>query len=190
MIMHFLCRAGLGMALAVSFMARAPAMTVPDLQRLLHAPHERTVKFQEVHESPWLKAPVKLSGVMYSDPPMLEKRVESPRQETWRLYPDRMEWTGSGGIGYRQILFSKAPQLAALANAIRAVVSGDLQALTKIFDISLSGTENQWSAKLKPRHPGLNQQPDSIEFSGSGSQVRTIVFLQREHERTTIRLTP
>ena len=190
MTTHFWRHTCYSLVFSASLGGTAQALTVLDLGRLLHASSERSVKFQEVHESPWLKAPVKSSGVMYSDPPMLEKRVESPHQETWRLYPDHMEWIGSGGIGYRQISFSKAPQLALLANAIRGVVSGDVQALGKIFSVTLSGTENQWEAKLQPRSPGPNQQLELIEFSGSGSHLRMIVVLEREQERTTIHLAP
>ena len=88
---------------------------------------------------------------MHSTPEALEKRVESPRQETWRLWPDRIEWAGPAPPDRKQILFSDAPALAALADALRRVVAGDLVALERDFKIELRGDERVWTAQLQPR---------------------------------------
>lgn len=179
---------GLVLAAICALATTARAITLADLEPLLQSEPPGTVSFEEIHESPWLATPVKSSGVLVWDPPMLEKRVLSPRQETWRLYPDHMEWIGSGGTGYREIRFDESPELAALANAIRGAVTGDMAGLEKDFYVVPDGNENRWSVKLTLRRPETSRNLDSIVFSGERSQVRMIVVSEQEGERTTIRL--
>ncbi|MES2942418.1 MAG: hypothetical protein V4772_06070, partial [Pseudomonadota bacterium] len=104
----FFCIALLGWGVS----AAAQTITTNELQRLLQSAPAGDIRFQEQRQSPWLAAPVESRGLVRSLPQGLEKQIESPKQETWRLLPDRLEWRGSGGAGNRQILFSQAPALA------------------------------------------------------------------------------
>ena len=156
MINALLRRIGLGLALAwVCAASAADALTVAQLQRLLQSSPRQAVAYQELRESPWLAAPMTSRGTMHSTPEALEKRVESPRQETWRLLPDRVEWVGPGATDRKQIMFSDAPALAMLSDVMRRVVAGDLVALERDFKIELRGDERAWTAQLQPRKPEI-----------------------------------
>jgi hypothetical protein len=161
---------------------------VAELQRLLQSSAKPTVRFQELRESPWLPAPASSRGTMHSEPGALEKRVESPRKETWRLLPDRVEWVGEGGS--KQILFTRAPALAALSDVMRRVVAGDIVALERDFRIQLSGDERVWRAQLQPRSAEVGRHLDQVELQGTGGQLQVIIVLERRGERTTTRLNP
>jgi hypothetical protein len=179
-----------GSVLAALATNAVAALTVPELQRLLQSSAKTSVLFQEVRESPWLSAPLTSRGTLHVTPNALEKRVESPRQETWRLLPDRIEWVGPGGQGAKQILFSQAPALAALSDVLRRVVAGDLGALEREFRIELSGDERVWRAQLKPRSPEVGRHLDQVELQGTGAQLQVIIVVERQGERTTTRLGP
>lgn len=194
MICSFLRRCGcaivLTLAWAAASAAGAQALTVPELQRLLQSDRRASVPFQEVRESPWLSSPLASRGTMHSTPEALEKRVESPRQETWRLLPDRIEWEGPGGAGRKQILFSQAPAVAALADVMRRVVAGDLAALEPDFRIELRGDERVWTAQLHPRGAEVARRLESVELQGTGRRLQVIIVAERQGERTTTRLLP
>jgi hypothetical protein len=176
-------------ALAASFALDALAFTTQDLQRLLKAGARPTVSFQEVRESPWLAAPVVSTGTMRSTPGVLEKHVESPSRETWRLLDDRVEWQAAGG-STKQILFSQAPALGALSGLMRRVVAGDLTSLQREFDIRVSGDEHAWRAQLVPRDAQIRQQLESVEVQGTGGAVQVLIVTDRQGEKTTTRFQP
>ena len=180
----------LGLAWACVVALAANALTVAELQRLLQSAPRPAVTFQEVRESPWLAAPMMSRGTMHSTPQSLEKRVESPRQETWRLLPDRVEWVGPGEAGRKQIMFKDAPTLAMFSDLMRRVVAGDIVALERDFTIQLRGDERAWTAQLQPRKPEIARQLESVELQGTGARLQVIIVAERQGERTTTRLQP
>ena len=178
-------------ALANCCMGTAYALTANELQQLMQsAPPAADIPFYEQRQSPWLTAPVESWGVVRSLPQGLEKQVESPKQETWRLLPDRLEWQGSAGGGSKQILFSKAPALAVLSDAIRHVVAGNFLALERDFNVSVQGDAKQWTAHLQPQTAEVARYLEYLEIQGSGSQLLVLVVVERKGERTTTRFSP
>ncbi len=180
------------LALALAWWActgvHAETLTVPQLQRMLQGSAKAAVAFQEIRESPWLSTPVTSRGAMRSSANVLEKRVDSPRQETWRLMADRIEWVGPSASGTKQIFFTQAPALAALSQVMRRVVAGDLVALQADFDIKLSGDERVWSARLQPRAADVAKYLEQVELQGTGGYLQVIIVSERQGERTTTRL--
>ena len=167
----------------------AHALTVPQLQALLQAQARPDARFEETRESPWLSAPVNTRGRLHVSPQALEKRVEAPRPETWRLLADRLEWQGPGGQR-KQILFSQAPALQGLADVMRRAVAGELVPLERDFNIVVTGDEHVWSARLSPRTPVLMRQLDGVELQGAPGQLRVLIVTERQGERTTTRILP
>jgi hypothetical protein len=167
----------------------AHALTPAQLQRLLQASPQPAMQFQEVRESPWLAAPITSRGTLRSTPEALEKRVESPRKETWRLLPDRMEWQAADGV-VKQIRFADVPAAAALSDVMRHAVAGDFVSLQRDFDVEVSGDDRAWRALLKPRNPSIVRQLEQVELQGAGGMLQVIIVVERQGERTTTRLQP
>jgi hypothetical protein len=168
----------------------AHALTVAQLQALLQAAPRPDARYEETRESPWLSAPVTTRGTLHVTPQSLEKRVEEPRQETWRMLEDRLEWEGPGGAGRKQIFFRSTPALQALADATRRAIAGDLLALQRDFTIIVSGDEHVWSAQLQPRAGAGSRQIDTVQLQGTGTQLRVLIVTDRQGERTTTRILP
>ena len=168
----------------------AHALTVAELQALLRAAPKPDVPYVETRESPWLSSPVTTRGTLHVTPQVLEKRVQQPRQETWRMLADRVEWQGAGPAERKQILVSQAPALQALADVTRRAVAGDLVALERDFRITVTGDERVWSAQLQPRTSLVSRQLDTVELQGTGGQLRVLVVTERQGERTTTRILP
>lgn len=166
------------------------AFELAELQRLLQAAPPKPVAFSEVRESPWLEQPVESRGFLESRPGVLEKRVVAPRQEVWRMLPDRLDYRAAGDTAGKQVLFSQAPAVAALADTLRRVVAGELQALERDFRISLKGSEHAWTVHLQPLGGDAARYLDHLELEGAGAALLVISVVDRHGERTTTRLFP
>ncbi len=171
-------------------MGTAYALTASELQRLMQSAPAADIPFYEQRQSPWLTAPVESRGIVRSLPQGLEKQVESPKQETWRLLPDRLEWRGPVGGGSKQILFSKAPALAVLSDAIRHVVAGNFLALERDFNVSVQGDTKQWTAHLQPKTAEVARYLEHLKMQGAGSQLLVLEVVERKGERTITRFYP
>jgi hypothetical protein len=178
----------LGVLLSVAGAAFAQAFSVEHLQRLLQQAPHADVLFTEMRESRWLAAPIESSGTMRSNALMLEKRVERPRPETWRILSDRMLVTAPGSDGVKDVMLDQAPAAAALANMLRRVMAGDLEALNKDFQLELSGDEREWTLQLTPRHPDVARQLKQITLQGAGRRLAVIVIQESQGDRTTTHL--
>lgn len=179
-----------GLILMIGFISTASALTLPELQGLLRSSPLPEVGFRELRESPWLTAPVESSGRMRLLPDGLEKRVEVPKQEIWRLLSDRMVWLDAQERNPRQILYTAAPGLATLAATLRKVVSGDLLALQSDFRITVQGDAKQWRAHLDSLNASPTNPIDQLSLQGTGTQLLLINMLERKGERTTFQFSP
>lgn len=167
--------------------AMAQTVGLARLQQLVRQAPKRELRFHESRESPWLAAPLESSGRMRSDATMLEKNVELPRPETWRILDDRMLRLAPGDAD-TQILFSQAPAAAALAIALRRAVAGELEALERDFRIAPSGDEQRWTLQLTPRRPEIARFLKLLELQGSGASLNSIMVLESQGGRSTTRL--
>lgn len=171
--------------------APEPAFDVDALQRLLRAAPRPEVRFTESRESPWLSAPAVSSGTMVVRPGSLEKRVVSPRRETYRLLADRIQVESTGrdqSLVIREVALGEMPAVAALAHSLRLAMAGDLDALRPRFDLALTGEARLWSVRLVPRSGSVSRALRQVDLQGSYGQLMVIVTEEARGERTTTRL--
>ncbi len=173
-----------------SGMVAAQPLTTSDLQKMLQSAPKVDTPFHEQRQSRWLASPVESRGIVRSFPQGLEKQVDSPKRETWRLLSDRMEWSGPDGVGNKQILFSKAPALAVLSDAIRGLVAGDLLALERDFRITVQGNSSLWTARLQPHSAKVSRYLNYLEIQGARNQLLVLIVVERKGERTMTRFYP
>ena len=168
---------------AASLSTRAePELTIDQIQALLQKSITHTVEYEETRESVWLQTPVISRGTMKSIPPMLEKRAQFPDLQTWRLYPDHMQWITP--TESKTIDFDHAPQLRALTNALRSVLLAEFATLSQDFDVEVHGAQASWSMQLTPRTNNLGRYLRLIEFKGTESTIKRIMVLEPGGEKT------
>lgn len=168
--------------------AFAQAWSVARLQRLLQDLPRTEVRFTELRESRWLAAPVESSGTLRSSAGVLERQVELPRPETWRILSDRMQLSTPGSDKVMEIALDRAPAVAALAQTLRSVMAGDVEALNQDFELAVSGSERDWTLQLTPRQADVARQLRQISVHGAGRRLSTIVIVESLGDRTTTRL--
>lgn len=175
-------------ALSCSVGAVAQAFTVQGLQRMLQQAPQRELRFREMRESPWLAVPIESSGSLRASATLLEKKVEQPRRETWRILPDRLQVLTPDANAPKELMFSDAPAVATLANAMRRAVAGDLAGLEPDFRLVLSGDQRVWTLQLTPRRPEVARFLKELELQGSGAHLQVIIVLESQGERTVTHL--
>ena len=168
--------------------AWAQVLSVARLQHLLRDMPQAEVHFTELRESRWLAAPVESSGTLRSSASMLERQVELPRRETWRILDDRMQLSAAGSDQVLEIALDNAPAVAALALMLRSVMAGNLESLNADFQLALSGDERDWTLQLTPRRPDVARQLRQISVIGAGRRLSAIVIVESQGDRTTTRL--
>ena len=166
--------------------AAATSFGLDALRQLLQAHSGREMRFHEVRESPWLAAPVESRGVLVAQPDgVLEKRVETPRQETWRLRPDRLERIGPGGEPAGTMAYAKYPAVGAMARAMRESLAGRFEAIRQDFELRLQGTAEHWTLELLPRAAPASGHIERIELQGDAGGLRRLDVLERDGARTS-----
>ena len=185
-------RSGLIALVCVIFTVGSPrvshALEAAALQRLLQEGKARELRYVEIRESPHLPKPRESRGSLRATSESLEKRVEWPRKETWRILADRMDWISGDGSLVKSVRFDKAPAAEALADGLRLAVSGDLMALQQRFTVSIDGGTSDWCVTLKPRDAQLARFIEALTITGVGGTMMTLVVVEVRGGRTTTEL--
>ncbi|HEY7904212.1 MAG TPA: LolA-related protein [Casimicrobiaceae bacterium] len=160
-------------------MAQAsPAFSLDDLAALRAGVQQDHARFREIRHLAALTAPLQRSGTLaYRRPDHLEMNVEAPAPE--RLVIDRGRLTITNASGERTLVLDSEPALLAWTESLRATLAGDVAALSRHFDVQLSGTAVAWTLALVPRDPALASQIAAIDIAGEGASVRRVRVRER-----------
>lgn len=162
----------------------AEAFGIEELATLLHRDQPANAQFREEQHRQVLKAPLRRSGELHFTPPALfEKRVLQPAAETYRLDGDTLTVLLPQSRP-RQISLRNQPLLGGLLKGFKAVVSGDLVALTPDFESTVNGTAEDWTLTLRPVQPDVARYIENIEVLGNRSEPRRFTVVERNGDRT------
>jgi outer membrane lipoprotein-sorting protein len=136
-----------------------------------------------------LDKPVVASGEMsYRAPDWLEKRTLKPRRETVTLDKDTL--TLEHDRRKMTIRLSQRPEVAAFVDSIRSTLSGDRAALSRNYQLALTGTLDAWTLTLVPSEPRILELLKRITVGGVREQVLKIEYLQADGDRTEMTIEP
>jgi hypothetical protein len=164
-----------------------PGFTLGQLMQSLAQRKHGEVPYTEEDYLAILDRPVKSSGVLvYEAPGHLEKRTLRPKRESLILEGD--ELTVERGRREYHMQLSAYPQVAPLVDAVRDTLAGDEQALQKVFEVELSGTQGDWKLELAPRDEELARKVRRVEIAGAGDEIRSVEILQVSGDRSVMTL--
>lgn len=159
------------------------------LMRLLAAVPAAEARFTEVHRLQVLEAPLELRGTLrYVRPDRLERRVQSPFEETIRIEGDRVSVDSPSRGVRRSYALASLPAAYALVESLRATLAGDLPALERYYRLGLSGTREAWRLSLTPRDPAVAAMLTQVRLQGTAARITRIEYDEGPEERTVITL--
>ncbi len=165
-----------GMALLCPLAAAAqttPGFTLPGLMADLAQVRAATASFTETKSLPLLTTSLQSRGTLdYKAPDYVRKTTTMPAPQNFLLQNGIVTLTMNGQT--RRFTLAQAPQLAGLVEGVRASLAGDLPALRRYYNLSLSGGPDHWQLLLHPRDPALAKMMAWMTITGAGDKITEI----------------
>lgn len=178
--------------LAAATGRQAQAQAPLDLKTLMQRMAQRKsaeARFSEERTVSGIDSPLLSSGTLsFSAPDRFVRRTLQPRPETLALEGNTLRMERGGRT--RQMTLDAVPEVAALLEAMRGTLTGDLALLHKHFRTALSGGDAKWVLVLTPLDDRLARQVRSVELVGQAADLRSIELRLASGDRSLMLLDP
>ena len=156
------------------------------MARLAQQP-QGAATFTETKYLAILEQPVESSGELrFIAPSRLEKRTLKPRPEVMVLDGDTL--TLERGRRKHVLQLRDYPDVAGLNESSRATLAGDRQALERVYQLVLEGSQERWTLLLTPLDPKVGAVIARIRMEGVNDDVRSVEILQADGDRSLMRI--
>ncbi len=189
-----LTAAGLAAAGLAALLLLAPAAAwcagseLDTILKSLARPAPSSTPFVEAHFSPMLTRPLVVSGELeYLGPDALARTVEKPYHEHSVIRGDTVTVEREGEPA-QSFSLQRVPEMRSLLASFAALLSGNVAALERQFQLDLHGDVQLWTIGLTPRDPEVHQRIRSITVSGRGSQPRCLTTFEANDDTTLMLL--
>ena len=160
------------------------------LMATMHQVRSSTAQFVELRYFQMLNQPQRSSGrLLYVAPNYMQKTTTEPTPSRLTISGDRLTIEQQGQPN-RAIALQDYSAIGTLVDSTRAVLAGDLAALTRSFTTTLAGGPSDWTLTLEPRDPKLRELVASIRIQGERNTIRDVLTLQANGDRTDMAVTP
>ncbi|MCW8086851.1 LolA family protein [Sabulicella glaciei] len=159
-------------ALAAPGAARAETPLEAQMRRMA-AVRSRRSRFEEERALPELDVPIPYSGTLtWQAPDRLEKHTVSPIEERLVVAGPRLTWERPDRGQRQDFALASQPEMAALVEAVRATLAGDLATLGRHYDIRFDPeADGSWSLRLIPSSLRLRGMVQRLTLRGTGTEV-------------------
>lgn len=131
------------------------------------------VGFREQRHNRMLKEPIVLTGYLeYPAPGQLRKVIETPVAESFLIADGQIEITQEGET--RRLSRGKSRPLQAMLSGIEAILAGQTDQLSALFDMELSGCSDDWSLQLQPKSKRISAHLTGMQVKGDDNAVNSI----------------
>jgi hypothetical protein len=158
---------------ALRAQTKSAAIDLPALMAVLAQRKSGEARFTEERTVSTLEYPLRASGrLSFQSPDRFARYTEEPTTESMEVQGNQVVLRR--GTRTRQMALDAAPELAALADAMRGTLNGDAQALQRHFRVQVSGSAARWVLLLTPVDARLARSVQQLEIAGLGPDVRSI----------------
>ena len=159
------------------------------MRRLAAVPESRA-SFVEEKTIAALTEPVRSTGwLVYRRPDHLEKTTTAPATESLVVDGDRLAVTEAGQPP-KVIDLAGEPAVAALVEAVRGTLAGDLPALRRSYEVSMQGGLDAWRLTLTPSGRPLTGLLRQVVVDGTGTSLRSVWIAQANGDRSLMTIGP
>ena len=135
-----------------------------------------------------LRMPIETRGTLRFDTPAHLEKAADPDASgaVERLTIDGDRLTIDRGKSRAPIVISVQdhPETATLVDSLRAILSGNGDALRHSFEVTASGTVDEWALVLKPRDPSQRDLLQWMRVHGYGERVTAVDTMDGEGDRS------
>ncbi len=164
-----------------------------DLQKLLARlaldGQRREIAFEEIRFSRLVTEPLLSRGrLIYEPPDTLIKRMEAPRRESAVLQDERLAILDAQDRELVSIDLWLQPDLKMIYGSMRALLTGDADALRSAFWVSTEGRPEAWALILRPKTDSARRRLELVRVEGRRSRILSFEFLETDGDRSRLRL--
>jgi hypothetical protein len=131
-----------------------------------------------------LQGPIETRGSLHFAAPSRLEKVTDGTGERLTIDGDRLTIERGPGAAPVVLSLREHPEIGVLVDSIRATLSGDGGALSRIFDVTVSGTLSHWQLVLQPRDVAQHEMLQWMRVSGYADRITAIDTADREGDRT------
>ncbi len=183
--------------MAIFFVQIAPSFAADNSDALLTSVMNRlaAVKsakadFTEKKFVKLLNVPVESAGVLiYTAPDRFEKHTKNPVEERMTVERDTVTLDNVAKKKKQQIFIPQFPALAAIVDAMRGALSGNLPQLQQAFSIKASGNNQRWKLHLVPLEANQYAYIHAVDVAGRDDFIESIEILQSDGDRSVMSMT-
>ena len=147
---------------------------------------EKSARFKEEKFLKILEKPLRSEGTLrFQAPDYLEKITAKPEKERLVVKNELVTIFDQQDVS-QTLSLDEYPPLKELLNGIRFILLGNLNALTKYYELDLKGNCNQWNLILVPiSEPALNII-DRIVILGEKDNIKKITWVESNGDFTVM----
>jgi outer membrane lipoprotein carrier protein LolA len=161
-----------------------------NLMSAMHQVRSSNARFVETRHLHLLNQPQQSSGqLLYVAPDYLQKTTTEPSASRLTIRGDRLT-IEQQGQPTRAIALQDYSEIGTMVDSTRAILAGDLPALTRSFTTAFAGSPEGWTLTLEPRDTKLREIVTSIRIQGMRDTIREVLTLQANGDRTDMIVTP
>ena len=150
------------------------AMELQEILKNISSTPEKFVFFTETRTAEFLETPlISYGSLEFKAPNTLIKHLTHPEKSEQRIEGDVLSINQSENIKHT-VSLKAHPELAIGINAIRWVLSGNLNALNKNFYVTFKNNEHKWWIILVPNDSEALKFIASILVTGSDDEITQI----------------
>ncbi len=169
--------------------AAAPGFELAQLTALLARVKAGEASFVEKRRVEILDRTLESSGrLSFRAPDTFVRETLKPRRE--KLAVSGNELTMSLGDRSRTVQLDSSPEAAVIVEAVRGTLTGNREALERLFIAEVSGSAERWSLELVPRDMRMRGQVASVRLNGRDSTVREVQVVLADGDRSTMTIEP
>jgi hypothetical protein len=171
------------LATSPAYAAEAP-VTLDQLMTTLRSVRHMEARYIEHRFLHVLKSPIESRGTLrFAAPARLEKATDGS-EECLTIDGDRLTIERGSGAAPVVLSLREHSEIGVLVESIRATLSGDGEALRRIFDVTLSGTLSHWLLVLQPRDAAQHEVLQWMRVSGYAERITAIDSADGDGDRT------
>jgi hypothetical protein len=155
---------------------RAQEAALAQVMAGLAARRERRSSFTEEKAIPELDIPLPSEGTLrWSAPDRLEKLTTWPIEEKISVTGGRLVYERPDRGIRRDFPLEEQPEMAALVEAIRGTLAGDIAALRRHYEVEFAmQRDGSWRMTLVPTSRRVRAAVQRIVVTGEGSEIRGV----------------
>ena len=177
------------LVLAGGAASAAASFDLAQLTQLLASKRAGEATFVEKREVSVLDRTVMTSGrLSFEAPDTFVRENLKPQRERVAVVGNML--TMSRGDRSRSVALDSLPEASVIIEAIRGTLTGNRDALQKLFETSVSGNAERWSLELVPRDARLRAQVATVRVSGRQAEVREMLVVMPDGDRSTMTIEP